>query len=310
MIPRLRSLTAARRPLLAPGRMHSELQRSFSNAPAADEPYARLEDHFLRVQGQGWFQDLEVDTSPGSRPVIAISGDQLTGKTTLRTELLRRFQGVGLTAGRVFRARAAELGITVAELSRRAVSDPSIDIQIEYCMVRNMASGRLLGASDDPAALSGAQEHQVLVGEGRMCGVMANYLRRVHGRQNIWSVYVLANPRAQTLRWLRREVSEEKSREAGLRIPEEDFQSLEEVLPYIQAWDTGIAAAYRDNIDRDDSDRKRYRWFYGDSELLDYRNTAMYDVVVDTSQLEINGVVDAVVEGLLELPTFHLKPVV
>jgi hypothetical protein len=66
--------------------------------------------------------------------VVLLGGDQCTGKSTLCTNLSRALQHAGagasvFGAGQLFRLKAKQLGISTAELSRRALSDPAIDGQ-------------------------------------------------------------------------------------------------------------------------------------------------------------------------------------
>jgi hypothetical protein len=115
-------------------------------------PYAKLEARFLQyvprsAEGLDALEQLRTlasasSSSSSSSPsapstsglVVLLGGDQCTGKSTLCTNLSRALHhsGAGASvfgAGQLFRLKAKQLGISTAELSRRALNDPAIDGQ-------------------------------------------------------------------------------------------------------------------------------------------------------------------------------------
>lgn len=64
-------------------------------------------------------------------PTIAISGPPGGGKTTYAARLARELGLEYYSAGKIFREVAKERGLTLEELNRMAMEDPSIDYEID-----------------------------------------------------------------------------------------------------------------------------------------------------------------------------------
>jgi len=92
---------------------------------ATADPYAKLEAAWLRYVGPDAISRLRSLVNHHS--VLTVGGHQLIGKSTLAGRLAVVLGGEMRSAGRLFRDEAARRGITVPELSRRAMDDPHID---------------------------------------------------------------------------------------------------------------------------------------------------------------------------------------
>ncbi len=91
---------------------------------------------------------------------------------------------------------AKKQGISVAQLSKQAYEDPSIDISIEYATCETILRGVV--TADKPAVII----------EGRNPSVMAKFCRDVIQKdpQYFVSVYLSCSPRIQARRYIGREV--------------------------------------------------------------------------------------------------------
>ncbi|MHA1410149.1 MAG: (d)CMP kinase [Candidatus Odinarchaeia archaeon] len=63
--------------------------------------------------------------------IITISGSAATGKTTQAKILAEKYNLKYVSAGIIFREIAEETGMSLEELSRKAISDTSIDLKID-----------------------------------------------------------------------------------------------------------------------------------------------------------------------------------
>lgn len=227
--------------------------------------------------------------------VITVGGDQLTGKSTVSGRLAKHFNGEAMAAGSIFRAEAKRRGIPVAELSRVALDNPAIDVGIEYKLAELIATG--ISSAVGPLFI-----------EGRQAGVMATYARTRLNKTNCIRLYLGCTIREQGLRFLEREVSVDVFREASTRLGPGPYQSLQHVADAIAILQ--LKGLTRDNLakfvanqHRDDDDRRRYNELYAFGDTLDYRNTSLYDIVIDTTP---NQPADTFAQALAGLQRFGI----
>jgi cytidylate kinase len=233
---------------------------------AACAPFQRLEAAFRRVIGTDALERLRSRVTPA--PVIAVGGHQLTGKSTLSRRLAERAGGSHASAGALFRDIARAKGLTVAQLSRMALADERIDIGIDYRLCEQVADG--------------LAPRRPLVIEGRQPGIMALYMREVHGKKNSVSIFLKCSHREQTLRFVEREFpSHLEAVKQALAEPE--YPSLLDAAVAISAIDGELAHAFADNARRDHDDVARYADLYGFDKGISYYNEHLYDIVIDTT---------------------------
>lgn len=140
-------------------------------------------------------------------------------------------------------------------------------------------------------------------------------------QKNVVRIYLKCSVREQALRFIQREMnpkhlkpqttsprasskpSSAVSTAATVNVGEEWSARIREALPPNVVYRTlhdvadditklfpnhhtelsDVLKRFVDNENRDDDDRKRYALIYGLSAEMDYRNTALYDIVIDTS---------------------------
>ena len=73
--------------------------------------------------------------------VIAVSGLAGSGTTSASRRLAERLQWEYINAGSIFRAMAAEAGVSLAEFGRRAEEDSRIDLRLDARMVEAARRG-------------------------------------------------------------------------------------------------------------------------------------------------------------------------
>jgi hypothetical protein len=100
--------------------------------------FSRLEQQFSKVIARDAVSVLKQSIRSGGT-VLAVGGNQLTGKSTLAERLAHRFGGKSVSCGSTFRQEAARRNVSVAELSKMALNDPSIDATIEYNVAMQIA---------------------------------------------------------------------------------------------------------------------------------------------------------------------------
>lgn len=287
----------------------SDSSAATAAAPAADE-YAQLEAQFLRhvpvVDGMDAMEQLQQMAAaasssasiPGPSPsssalprLIVIGGDQCTGKSTLSARLASLISGRAFSAGTIFRARAKRMGLSSAELSRRALADPSIDVGIEFDLCRLLLS-------------RGMGPEGALVIEGRQPAVMAGFLRHKFGSAAApdFTVRLVCSTREQALRFIQREAGDKLFHMAAKVLPE-PLDSLSAASPLLRALGMSLreddavstklrkdsdrlCVMFEDNDRRDEDDRRRFLTLYGKGLWLDYRNPRLYDAVIDTTPNE------------------------
>jgi hypothetical protein len=111
--------------------------------------------------------------------VIALGGDQLTGKSTLARALASRFGaagGVALSSGAAFRELAAARGVSLVELLKQAAHEPAIDVQCDYRLCEIIAGGSTGGGGGDSSGASATAAASIVL-EGRNPACMASYVR-------------------------------------------------------------------------------------------------------------------------------------
>jgi len=246
----------------------------------ASSPYSQLEARFLQyvprsADGLDALAQLRaMASSPPGGLVLLLGGDQCTGKSTLSNNLARTLQGNTFSAGQLFRQKAKDMGITSAELSRRALKDPAIDVGIEFSLCQLILRGN-------------ADGHPLVI-EGRQPVVMENFLRARFGRGAAVRLRLTCSVREQAMRFIEREAGPEVLAFAQKALPA-SLPSLRAALPFLPAEhksNPGLArlsVMFADNDQRDEDDRARYVALYGDHKILDYRNPALYDAVIDTT---------------------------
>ena len=101
-----------------------------------------------------------------------------------------------ISAGTVFRELAKQRGVSVPQLSKIALEDPSIDTAIEYATCETILRG---ATSSKPAVIV----------EGRNPAVMAKFCRDIIGKDttSIASVYLSCSSRIQARRFIGREIN-------------------------------------------------------------------------------------------------------
>jgi len=260
--------------------------------------------------------------------VLVIGGDQCTGKSTLTARLARTLCGEDsddkghatsdyrsriFSAGQLFRQEAARRGISSAELSRRALSDPSIDVGLEYRMCCILLSGEVHSGMDSTSPMnhdgqmtssSSPASSPPLVLEGRQPGVMAHYCANRFNRGPSFSLRLTCSIREQALRFIERQGGREMMTLAEKELP----LKLSSLRAASDRLESGLAKRYpqliplcqlfRDNDARDDDDRRRYVELYGQHPLLDYRNPALYHALIDTTLNQPNDTFNQAMEAL------------
>ncbi len=77
-------------------------------------------------------------------PVIVVSGPPGSGKSTYAKLIAKDFCLNYLTTGSLFRSLALKEGLSLSELSRRALEDPSIDLAIDKWSLEKAKEGGLV----------------------------------------------------------------------------------------------------------------------------------------------------------------------
>lgn len=188
-------------------------QASFSTIAHSNlNPYERIEHQFEAYAGSHAMQQLRESVT--SNLVITLGGDQLTGKSTLSKRLQQHLDAKLVSAGTFFRARASELGISVPALSRQALSDPSIDISIDYSLCSAICKG---------------EDRKVLILEGRQPSVMATFMNLKCKKERIIRIYLYCSPLEQALRFMEREVGPEEFSIAKNELRGKEWKTLHEI---------------------------------------------------------------------------------
>ena len=223
---------------------------------------SKFENHIDRVLGRQALHDLRSCFS--DLPVILLSGDQLTGKSTAASIIgTQRSVKTGGTGG-IVREMAADAGVPVEEMSLRLENDPDADVKLDFSAARSIATGT------------------VGVFEARLAGYLGAWLRSL-GRKNLFSAYLFCPPSEQALRYVYREVSPDariKVEELAQLPPEADLAACLRIItecsiPEVQ----GIDRRVEEIAERDELSAGRLLELYG----VDHRDTSVFDLIVDTS---------------------------
>ncbi|MGC8562103.1 MAG: (d)CMP kinase [Thermoplasmata archaeon] len=175
---------------------------------------------------------------------VTISGPPGSGKTTVAEIVSNRLSYELITGGKIFREKAKEMNMSLAELGSAAENDEKYDKMLDDYLLDIMKS------------------RNNLVVESRLSGWLC-YLNSIEA----FKVFVDA----------KEEVRLERIRNS--------IQSREEEMG--------------DNIlfqmrERQESEWERYKKYYG----IDYRDTSIYDLVLDASNDRAEKIAEVIIDGL------------
>jgi cytidylate kinase len=243
---------------------------------SSPSPYSQLENCFSRhVSADSLLQLASSTANNNNYYVLTLGGDQLTGKSTLAKNLQRLFAHSAIySGGKIFRQLAQKMGISLPELSRRALNSPEIDVNIEFELCR---------------VISGNSEHNTIA-ESRNAAVMGTFCKKILGKTNIIRVYLTCSVVEQAIRFIQREISPETAEIVAKELhkhAEGKFSSLTQIGKVLELLNLpglgGIIQQFYDNDNRDNDDRQRFIKLYGKAPELDYRNPELYDIIINTT---------------------------
>lgn len=220
----------------------------------------RIEAHLTSL-----LRPSELATIPSlTGPVLLLSGQQATGKSTAAKAVAGRLGGPAVGVGAVVRALAVQDGVSLAEMNRRLAADPAGDLRVDAAAVRAVIEGR------------------AAVLEGRMAGWFGRWLRS-RGAMTVRTALLICTPRERALRWVFREIGPEaRLRAEAVLGPDEGFDlaSMLRILA-TRGIEGAVALATRaDEIaDRDALDGARLRGLYG----VGFDDPRAFDLILDTS---------------------------
>ena len=293
---------------------------------------ARLHQAFVARFGAEAIESLRAcagSRDPSTR-IVALGGEQLTGKSTLTKALGRALGGAAcISAGSTMRALADARGLTVAQLCGELDAGTSgggggdggaVDLELDFRTLQQLvgATAATTMAQDD--STGGAHPPPpALVLEGRMPAVLATYAADVLGhRAPVYRCYLRCDPGEVALRVAERELgAAARAQMEGLLLllpsPSPPVIGLREAAQRVRAAVRagGAAAAagegegagrswaaclelLEDTQDRDAHDEARVEALYG----VSYRDRAFYDDVVDTSSTTHDEKLQLVLEGM------------
>jgi cytidylate kinase len=228
---------------------------------------------FVRVVGPAAVTDLMASFT--ERPVLLLSGGQLTGKSATARILAERLGGAPRSSGSIVRSMAAECGISVEEMGRLLAADPDSDVRIDHEAARVIAHG------------------EAVVFESRLAGHLGAWLREL-GRRRLFSVHLMCSPRERFVRFVYREVSAEASRRVSAALPSGwDIDPAEELRVLRALADADAQRIERRMVEasgRDAEDRWRLAGVYG----FDYGERSPHDATIDTSPLTVLETADRI----------------
>lgn len=218
---------------------------------------------FARVLGPGAVSRLMAKFSDA--PILVLSGDQLTGKSTVAKAIAKALGGEASSTGSLVRAQADQLQIPIEAMTKRLAEHPSANVELDYRAAETIAAG------------------DVIAFESRIAGHLGRYLSDL-GRPGVLSVYLTASPRERTLRYLAREVGPDAREriESQLQVPAD--ATLVECLDALGSIDDPAARAVHARFEqiagRDEVLQGELQSLYG----IDYRDHDGFDLVIDTSR--------------------------
>ena len=225
----------------------------------------------------------ELKNSITEKPMILIAGDQLTGKSTQAKRLSEKYNGKNLSVGTLFREEAKRRGVSVAEQARLLKNERGIDVQIDY------STCKMIGGSELDANLA--------IIEGRQPAFMGGFMESL-GKKELVRIYLECSVREQALRFLKRETTKEDYLFVKDKLPKGDFENLENVAKEIDKLaipnTKSVMKSFIDNQNRDEDDRERYHKLYG----FDYRDVEGYDVIINTTNKEVEDVAKEIIESI------------
>lgn len=288
------------------------------SASRADRPASPVARGRQTPLGRAFTETIGLDaieklmTRASSRPIILVGGMSGAGKGTLAgryvTQYLGRPADEAVSVGGLLRAQAAQLGIDLKTMLARQAQDPKLDVQADYNAVTSAATGQRL-VTELVGGEKRARAVPITVLDGRTAGQMAALLRAI-GRKNVVSVYLACEPVEALVRKLARDF-------AGKLAPEQlaatvsqvkqavpSGATMEEAIALVEALKSPVIDAIlpemRTEASRDASDAARLKALYG----FDFRDPSIYDVRIDTTHIDANGVLDALVA---KLPSAFLR---
>ena len=222
-------------------------------------------------------------------PVITIGGDQLTGKSTLAVNVARTFGGELRSTGDALRQEATNRNISIGEMCKLAKNDLTIDLGVDMEVCRMICSGSDEGAGT--GSLSSRVRHSPLVIQGRLPAALATMALEDLGkpRDAVHRIYLKCSIVEQALRFVSREIGPEEYEAARSVLQDRSFDSLADAsrelmfLPLKEETKIALTKEFKANQSRDDDDRERFATLYGAE--FDYRDSGMYDIEIDTSDI-------------------------
>lgn len=253
-------------------------------------------------------QRLQSQSRSRGTSVVTLGGDQLTGKSSVGSLLAQNLQAEYRSAGTQFRKLAKSRGISVAELSRLAIQDPSIDTDLDYrlCLVIGNA---LLQPSTTDSGIS-------IVLEGRQPAVMASYILshlQNDEQSRVIRFYLSCSSEMRVRRFFRREISPQVEQAIVpfvLQDQESQHETLDQITESLQknvlskfdhTEDRGkildALEALKAAQNRDQDDLDRYVELYGP--CANYRDYRHYDWILDTSEKTPSSSADSLLSWII-----------
>ncbi len=174
---------------------------------------------------------------------VTISGPPGSGKTTVAEIVSKRLSYELVTGGKIFRERAKEMNISLAQLGMAAEKSDSYDKKLDGYLLEVL------------------KKENVIV-ESRLSGWLC-HLNNI----DAFKVYVDAKEEVRLER-IRNSINSRKE-EMG-----------EDLLTRLR--------------EREESEWARYKKYYG----IDFRDTSIYDLVVDASSESAEGVSEVIISGI------------
>ena len=179
------------------------------------------------------------------KEIISVAGGLGSGKSSTSKLVAQKLGFTFFSVGDFFRKISLEMGISLAELSHRAETDPTIDVR-----------------TDD-------EVRKV----GNMNKIVIDSRTAFHFIPDSFKVYLDLPPEIAKERILK------NLEENALRKQSEDSSTSEEI--------------YEKIISRLESERKRYKEYYG----IDHTDKSNFDLIIDTNKNNLEEVADAIVSG-------------